>query len=59
MTRTARIATPIEAANLSTLVVPVVFDDGVAFIAESIPLILAGQTIPRTLSKEWCLKQGL
>ena len=59
MTRIARIATPIEAANQPTLVVPVIFDDGAAFIAESIPLTLAGQTIPRTLSKEWCTKQGL
>jgi leucyl aminopeptidase len=59
MTRTARITTPIEASKLPTLVVPVIFDDGAAFIAESVPLTLGGQTIPRTLTKEWCAAQGL
>ena len=59
MARTARISTPDEAATQPTVVVPVVFDDGVAYIAESVPANLAGQSIPRTLSKEWCTKQGL
>ena len=36
--RTARISTPVEAATQPTVVVPVVFDDGVAFIAESVPI---------------------
>ena len=59
MARTARISTPVEAATQPTVVVPVVFDDGAAFIAESVPASLGGQSIPRTLSKEWCTKQGL
>ena len=59
MARTARIATSVEAAAQPTVVVPVVFDDGAAFIAESVPATLGGQSIPRTLSKEWCTKQGL
>src|SRR6202050_3545904 len=59
MARTARISTPVEAATQPTVVVPVVFDDGAAYIAESVPATLAGQSIPRTLSKEWCTKQGL
>jgi leucyl aminopeptidase len=59
MARTARISTPVEAATQPTVVVPVVFDDGAAFIAESVPTSLGGQSIPRSLSKEWCTKQGL
>jgi leucyl aminopeptidase len=59
MARTARISTPVEAATQPTVVVPVVFDDGAAFVAESVPETLGGQSIPRTLSKEWCTKQGL
>ena len=59
MARTARISTPAEAATQPTVVVPVVFDDGVAYIAESVPTDVGGQSIPRTLSKEWCTKQGL
>ncbi|HEY5263289.1 MAG TPA: leucyl aminopeptidase family protein [Acidimicrobiales bacterium] len=59
MARTARIATSAEAAAQPTVVVPVVFDDGAAFVAESVPASLGGQSIPRTLSKEWCAKQGL
>ena len=59
MARTARISTSADAATQPTVVVPVVFDDGAAFIAESVPTSLGGQSIPRTLSKEWCTKQGL
>ena len=59
MARTARISTPLEAATQPTVVVPVVFDDGAGYVAESVPASLGGQSIPRTLSKEWCTKQGL
>jgi len=58
MGRTARISTSVEAARQPTVVVPVVFDDGVAFIAESVPAKVGSHTIPRTLAKEWCTKQG-
>jgi leucyl aminopeptidase len=59
MARTARISTPVDAATQPTVVVPVVFDDGAGYVADSVPTNLAGQSIPRTLSKEWCTKQGL
>ncbi len=59
MARSARISTSIEAGAQPTVIVPVTFDDGEAFIAESVPLTIGGQSIPRNLSKEWCTKQGL
>jgi leucyl aminopeptidase len=59
MSRTARISTPMEAAKELTIVVPVIFDDGDAIVAESVPLSLAGHAIPRTLSRQWCARQGL
>ena len=58
MGRTARISTSVEAATQPTVVVPVVFDDGVAFVADSVPANVGAQVIPRTLNKEWCVKQG-
>ena len=59
MSPTARISTPTEAATQPTVVVPVIFDDGAAYVAESVPAVLGGQSIPRSLSKEWCALQGL
>ena len=59
MPRTARISTPMEAAQEPTIVVPVTFDDGEAIVAESVPFTLAGHSIPRTLSKDWCSRHGL
>ncbi|NNN00469.1 MAG: leucyl aminopeptidase family protein [Acidimicrobiaceae bacterium] len=59
MPRTARISTPMEAAKESTIVVPVVFDETQAFIAESVPMVLSGQSIPRTLTKAWCSARGM
>ncbi|MGA2293917.1 MAG: leucyl aminopeptidase family protein [Acidimicrobiales bacterium] len=59
MSRTARVATPTEGASRPTICVPVTFDGGTAFIAESIPKALADHTLPRTFSKEWCEQQGL
>ena len=59
MPRTARISTPLEAAREATIVVPVIFDDGGAIVAESVPLVLSGHSIPRTLPREWCTRQGL
>ncbi|HUV57354.1 MAG TPA: leucyl aminopeptidase family protein [Acidimicrobiales bacterium] len=59
MSRIARISTPVEAAKEPTIVVPVVFDEGAGFIADSVPMTLAGQSIPRSLPKEWCVRQGL
>ena len=59
MSRTARVATPTEGAAQPTLCIPVTFDGGAAFIAESVPLALADHTLPRTFSKEWCDQHGL
>jgi leucyl aminopeptidase len=59
MSPTARISTPVEAGAQPTVVVPVTFDDGAAFIAESVPSSIGGMAIPKTFSKEWCAQQGL
>jgi leucyl aminopeptidase len=59
MSRTARVATPAEGASQPTICVPVTFDGGAAFIAESIPKALVDHTLPRTFPKEWCEQQGL
>jgi leucyl aminopeptidase len=59
MPRTARVATPAEGATRPTLCVPVTFDGGTAFIAESVPLALDTHTLPRSFSKEWCAQHGL
>jgi len=59
MSRTARVVTPAEGASQPTICVPVTFDGGAAFIAESVPLALADHTLPRTFSKQWCEQQGL
>jgi leucyl aminopeptidase len=38
--------------------VPVVFGDGGCEIAESVPLVLGGQKIPRVLDQQWCERQS-
>ena len=59
MPRIARISTPVEAAAQPYVVVPVVFDEGAAFVAQSIPTTLGGLTIERVLSAQWCQANGL
>jgi len=59
MSHTARLSTPVEGARLATVAIPVVFDDGVAVVAQSVPTTLGGQHVPRSFSKEWCTQQGL
>jgi leucyl aminopeptidase len=59
MSISARISTPLESAEQATLCVPVTFDNAEAFVGESVPLVLAGQTLARSFSKEWCAAQGL
>jgi leucyl aminopeptidase len=59
MSRSARVVTPAEGASQPTICIPVTFDGGAAFIAESVPLALADHTLPRTFSKQWCEQQGL
>jgi leucyl aminopeptidase len=45
-------------ANTS-FAVPVVFDDGAGRVAESVPGTIAGITLPREFSSEWCQARGL
>ena len=59
MSRIARVSTPVEGLNQSTVCVPVIFDAGEAFIAETVPKALAGHTLPRSFSAAWCQQQGL
>ena len=59
MARTARISSLKEALAQATIGVPVVFDGEVANISDAIPNTIAGVTIPRTLTKQWCSQQGL
>jgi len=59
MPRIAQISTPVEAADRPYVVVPVVFDEGAAFVAQSIPTTLGGQTIARMLTEQWCGANGL
>lgn len=59
MSLTARIATLADALTLPTIVVPVIFDDGAAFIGNSVPPTIGEHTIEKVLSKEWCMQQGL
>jgi leucyl aminopeptidase len=59
MVRTARISSIKDALTQLTIAVPVVFSDGVGTISESVPSSLGGNDIPRTLTKEWCARQGL
>jgi leucyl aminopeptidase len=59
MSRTARISSLDEGVTRSTVAVPVIFDDGEAFVAESIPAVLGGQPLPRSFTSSWCAQQGL
>ena len=59
MTRSARVTTLAEGVVQSTVAVPVFFDQGAAFVAETVPEELGGHALPRSFSKEWCQQQGL
>jgi len=59
MSRIARVTTPVEGLTQPTVCVPVIFDAGQAFVAETVPKSLAGHTLPRTFSASWCQQQGL
>ena len=43
----------------TSFAVPVVFDNGVAIVAEAVATELAGHVIPHELSAEWCEARGL
>jgi leucyl aminopeptidase len=59
MTRTARISSIKEALTQSTIALPVLFEGGVGTISNAVPQTLGGLEIPRTLTQEWCARQGL
>jgi leucyl aminopeptidase len=59
MIKHARVVTIDDLADATTVVVPVIFDDDAALIAEAIPAELAGRDVPRSLSREWCSSRGL
>ena len=59
MARTIRLSTPEEGALQATIVVPVVFGDDGAVVAESVPEEVGGYTLPREFSAQWCSAQGL
>jgi len=58
MARTARTSSLKEALAQGTIAVPVVFEGEAGMINDAIPKSLAGISIPRTLTKEWCAQQG-
>ncbi len=59
MALSARVATPTEGATRTTVVVPVTFDAGEAFVAASVPAVIGGHSLPRRFSAAWCAQQGL
>jgi leucyl aminopeptidase len=59
MIKHARVVTLDDLAGASTVVVPVIFDDDRALIAEAIPAHVAGRELVRSLSPEWCAAHGL
>ncbi len=59
MSRFARVSSIKEALSQPTVVIPVLFRDGVGTISKAIPSSVGGLDVPRTLSKEWNTRQGL
>lgn len=59
MSPTARIWALADALNLPTVVVPVIFDNGVAHVSESVPSTIGDHAVARVLTKEWCKQHGL
>lgn len=59
MIKNARVVTVDDFAEATTLVIPVIFDEGGALIADAIPDVLVGREIPRTFSAAWCVSHSL
>jgi leucyl aminopeptidase len=55
----ARVVTVDDIEHATTVVIPVIFDDEGALIAEAIPSVVAGHDVPRTLEAKWCAPRGL
>ncbi len=59
MIKHARVVSGEDLESSTTLVVPVIFDDNEALIADAIPASLAGHVLPRVLEGAWCAARGL
>ena len=59
MSRSARVASIKEALAQTTIALAVVVRDGEGVIPEAVPTNLGGVVTTRTLTKEWCTRQGL
>ena len=59
MINSARVVTVDDLADATTVVVPVIFDDDGALIAEAVPHSLAGYDVPRALEASWSSSRGL
>jgi leucyl aminopeptidase len=59
MIKHARVVTVDDLVDATTLVVPVIFDDEGALIAEAVPTTLAGYDVPRFLEAGWSSPRGL
>jgi len=59
MIKHARVVTVDDLADATTVVVPVIFDDEGALIAEAIPARVVGHDVARTLTAQWCAARGL
>ncbi|MFI5036371.1 MAG: leucyl aminopeptidase family protein [Acidimicrobiales bacterium] len=59
MPLSARVTTPTEGATRATVVVPVIFDQGEAAVASTVPAVIGGHSLPRSFSAAWCAQQGL
>ena len=59
MIKHARVVTLDDLADATTVVIPVIFDEEGALIAEAIPGQVAGHDVARTLDASWCSARGL
>lgn len=59
MSRSARVVTTAEGTTQPMIAVPVIFDEGEAFVDQSVPLSVGGQSVPRSFSTKWCAQHGL
>ena len=59
MIKHARVVSVDDLATATTVVVPVIFDEDGALIAEAIPTTLLGHEVPRNLEASWSSSRGL
>ena len=58
MTRSARVR-PLDEIDAVSVAIPMMFDAGAAFVAESVPAMVHGQAVPRSFSSQWCTTRGI